>query len=139
MESKKVLILCFSITIFDQMIASDAQDSPSWKVSFFTGYMKEYSALGSTSHEAIAGVLQNSFDQAAAVAPEEDQHLVDSVRGQVAYFVGLQDEEEKAQELQKCQEGMKQATSVWARLAPDAVKAHFFVSKFVEESQKRQK
>lgn len=113
--------------------------SESWKVSFFNGYMKGYSALGSRSHGDVAQVLQQSFSQAELVAPEKDRDLVDGVRSQVEYFASIESEEEKRRELAKCEEGMKQAQSSWARWAPDGVKAHFFVNKFAEESEKRQK
>lgn len=133
----------FYVLIFLWMqhaFASDASNE-CWKVSFFNGYMKEYGALESPSHEGVASVLQSSLDQALTTAPvpEKDQRLVDDVRSQVAYFVGLETEEEKEQELKKCQDGMAQAQSPWAKWAPEKVKAYFFVSKFVEAAAARKK
>lgn len=137
MNCKKIFyVLCF---LWMQHVFASEAPNGCWKVSFFNGYMKEYGALESPSHEGIASVLQSSFDQAVAIAPEKDQHLVAGVRDQVAYFVGLEDEEEKERELKKCQDGMKQAQSPWVRWAPESVKAHFFVNKFVEEAAGRKK
>lgn len=118
-------------------MASDAL-SNNWKVCFFKGYMADCNTFDLLSHESVANALQRSFDHAALQAPEKDQHLVASVREQVTYFSCLQNEEEKARELNKCKEGMELAKCRWAKLAPENLKAHFFVEKFVSEAKKRQ-
>ena len=123
--------------LFEDALASQA-NKESWKVSFFKEYIDGYGALQEPGHEEIAQILQKSFDQAALAAPEQDQHLVIAVRDQVSYFANIENEEEKERELEKCKEGMKQACSPWARFAPEAVKAKFFVDRFVEEANKRQ-
>lgn len=125
------------VLFFAQSIFASEQGNQNWKVSFFKCYMNECSSLGSPTHEGVAKALQSSFDQAARTASEQEAELVSSVRGQVEYFVSLQDEKEKQQELSKCKEGMKLAQSSWARIAPDSVKAHFFVKEFAQAAADR--
>lgn len=142
MKSLKLLIMinCFYIP---QIMVSSSDVKKDWKVVFFAEYMDGYQKLSSPGHKEVADVLNDSFNKALDLVQEEDQaqdqefDLVEAVRSQVTYFVTLSDEKDKTREMEKCNQGMKKASSWYARVTPAAVKAQYFVQAFYNESQKR--
>lgn len=132
--------LFFACSIFaKQEKRSAAEASKKWKIIFFKEYMKGYDSLDEPNHKNISQVLQKSFKKSEEFIPEEDADLAAGVRNQVKFFVSLKDSAAIEREVKKCKDGMKEAHSVWAKMASDGTKSRKFVSRFYKEYEKRKK
>ncbi len=133
------MINCFYIS---HVIVPSSDVKKDWKVVFFSEYMDGYQKLSSPGHKEVAGVLSDSFNKALDLvqedqAQDQESDLIEAVRSQVTYFVTLSDEKDKTVEMKKCDQGMKEASSWYAKLASPAIKAQYFVQAFYNESQER--
>lgn len=133
------MLLCVFLGSISLLANQDSQSRNKWKVVFFREYMKGYDSLDNPNHKNISQVLKNSFNQAKPFIPEEDKELASGVADQVRFFVGLKDPVLIDREVKKCQNGMKEAHSVWAKMASEGTKARKFVSRFYKEYAKRKK
>lgn len=139
MKISKILIVLCCWSLQQAILASDDEpESPNnWKVTFFREYLDGHKKLKSPTHPDVAKVLSDSFDKAAAEAPEADKEVVEIIGDQVRFFVSLQDPQIIEQEMEKCRKGMKEANSWYARIAPDCLKGNRFVQAFCDECKKR--
>lgn len=135
----KVLLLGIFFNSFNLLTNQDGQASNKWKIVFFDEYMKGYEGLDEPNHKTISQVLKKSFEKSESLIPEQDAELAAGVRDQVKFFIGLQDPDIIDREVKKCKDGMKEAHSVWAKMASQGTKARKFVSRFYKEYAKRKK
>lgn len=135
----KAILLCAFLGTVSFLANQDGQASNKWKIIFFREYMKGYEKLDDPNHKNISRVLQSSFAKSEQFIPEQDAELAAGVRDQVVFFVGLKDPVVIDREVKKCQNGMKEAHSVWAKMASEGTKARKFVSRFYKEYAKRKK
>lgn len=134
----KVLLLVCGLSIYSDQRAAD-KSSNRWKIVFFREYMDEYAKLDKPDHKGISQVLKKSFEKSEPLIPKQDKELADGVRDQVMYFRSLRDPNAIAREVKKCEDGMKKARSIWAKMASDGLKARKFVNRFYSEYSKRRK
>ncbi len=141
MFKKTIIVSSWCLFFLHDTTAYDTQKQ-NWKLTFFEGYMDRYQQLptGSPKHPDVADILQSSFNNAIALVDEQndvEQEIVTAVGEQISYFATLQNEQEIQEEMAKCENGMKRANSLLARLMPKTKKADYFVQAFCNEHKKR--